>query len=36
MGRSWIVPGSPARRGTDLSAEAPGWERVKDFLGRLR
>jgi hypothetical protein len=36
MGRVLIVPGSPARRGIDLSAAAPAWERFESLARRLR
>jgi hypothetical protein len=36
VGRSWIVPDSPARLRFDVSADAPGWERFEAFARRLR
>ena len=35
-GRSVIVPGTPARPGLDLRADAPGWEGRTEFRRLLR
>jgi hypothetical protein len=35
-GRSVIVPGTPARSGLDLRADAPGWEGRTEFRRLLR
>jgi hypothetical protein len=34
MGRSFLVPADPHPRRLDLSANAPGWDRLGDYLRR--
>jgi hypothetical protein len=36
MGRTVLVPADPRPRLLDLGADAPGWEGLREFLGRLR
>lgn len=36
MGRVLTIPADPHRGTIDLSADAPGWERLRTFLRRLR